>query len=162
MNSKKFAARQQQKNASLRLGYEILEPRHLLAVTLGPEPVSVYQAQPTAISKANLDVQFNSTTDATPGSDLIVNLATTIPVEQRNELLRDHLNMGQFDTLWLSSLQRDQLGTAHLNYQQFHRGFAVEGGEYTVHVEDRQVFRLSGNYVDIGTPTFSVKLTEST
>lgn len=160
MNSKKSVARRQLKNTSPSHGYDRLEPRHLLAVGVSPEPVSVYQSQPAEISKLGIDLQYNSMSDVTPGSDLISNLATTIPVEHRNELLREHLNMGEFDTLWLDRLNRDELGTAQLKYQQYHRGFAVEGGEYTVHVKDRQVYRLSGNYIDIGTPAFTARLNE--
>ncbi len=161
MKSKKSTARYNRKHVSLRLRYETLEPRHLLAVASGLEPGWVARTPPAATSKPALDIQLNSMTDVTPGSDLISNLAIKLPVEQRNELLREYLNMGPFDAMWLTSLRRDQLGTAQLKYQQHHHGFAVEGGEYTIHVKDREVFRLSGNYVDVGTPAFTAKLTEA-
>lgn len=159
MKSKKSVARYQRKFNTLRLGYDHLESRHLLAVAAGPE-LSGFQSTPLDTDQNDFDLQVQIKPDVTPESDLISNLAITIPVEQRDELLREHLQMGEHDSLELTSLNRDELGTSHFKYQQLYRGLAVEGGEYSVHVKDRQVYSLSGEYFDIGEPSIQANVSE--
>ena len=106
-------------------------------------------------------VQANTTYDVTPGSNLITNLGTTTPVEQRMELLREHLNMGPNDSLREISRDTDQLGFTHIKFRQFFSNVEVENGEYKVHVKDGEIVRLSGNYIDIETTQLSTKVSEA-
>lgn len=110
--------------------YQTLEPRKLLAADL------------QAVARIP---------DA---SSLIHQLSEPVPVEQRMDLLRDQLDLGPEDQFRLLQLQRDHLGQAHLKYQQYHRGIPVEGGVYTVHIQDRQVLRMSGDYIGIPAQKF--------
>ena len=171
MNPKKPSARRQSNRSLIGMEYDSLEPRQLLAVTFGPEPLPVFGPMPAPIfgpEPANSEIEFSkddlnidATLDYTPGSNLIQNLVTTIPMQERMEFLREELSMGKLDSLKLTSLKRDSLGYSHLKYQQFHRGIEVMGGEYTVHIKDQQVVSVSGKYLDIQTPEFFVKLTEN-
>lgn len=87
--------------------------------------------------------------------NLIFNLLDPISVEHRSEVLKTYLDLGEFDAMRATDHTRDHIGMAHIKYQQFHRGIEVEGATYTVHVRDREIVSLSGNYhlVDISAVT---------
>ncbi|MFK7767248.1 MAG: M4 family metallopeptidase [Mariniblastus sp.] len=222
------SSRRQSKQPSHN-AYEKLEPRHLLAVTVGPDtaipqyialpsysqqsyvvadqapievseaieariPISKYIALPSyyrslvaevmaaessSVGGSQLaqsddgqigdsetvqpeSVRTNSVYDVTPGSDLISNLGTTTPVEDRMELLREHLDLGKFDSYQRIDLDRDQIGFAHFKYQQYFNNIAVENGTYKVHSKDGEIVRLSGNFIDVETTQFTAKISEAT
>ena len=53
---------------------------------------------------------------------------------------RDQLGLGQADHLELVKEYRDALGIHHFKYQQYHHGFKVEGAEYLLHGNDKEMW----------------------
>lgn len=82
-------------------------------------------------------------------ADFLVNISDGTPVEDRISQLRDHLELDRNESLDLISLERDQLGFAHFKYQLHHNGVPVEHSVYTVHSQNGEIERLSGNYIEI-------------
>lgn len=119
--------------------YQNLEPRRLLAV----------------------DIATN--VDFTTNSDLIAVLSEPVPMQERFDVLKDHLGLQKHETFRLVSLKRDDQGFAHLKHQQYFNGVKVDGGEYTVHIRQREVVSVSGNYVamDGQTRKFSISHDEA-
>ncbi len=119
--------------------YQTLEPRQLLA----------------GLVNSSLATGIGGPTS------LYFELNEPAPVEQRMEILRSHLRLDHNEQLRLIDLDRDDLGFAHLKYQQFHNGIPVEGGVYKAHVFGGQLVGLSGDYKYVGDISTQAELTES-
>jgi Zn-dependent metalloprotease len=79
------------------------------------------------------------------GSRLIFKLDQAVAVKDRKDLLADHLNLGEFDSMRLLRLERDQIGMTHHVYEYFHKNVLVEGSRYSVHSKQGQIVSLSGD-----------------
>ncbi len=120
--------------------YQCLEPRNLLASLLNSSV-----AQPLAGPQS-----------------LVYDVNELTPVEARMDLLRAHLDLDANESLQLIRLERDQYGFAQFKYQQLYDGIPVQNGQYTVHVKDRQIVSLSGDFKNVGPISTTPVLTEAT
>ena len=69
-------------------------------------------------------------------SPLIINLQETPSTIDRHQLFRSYLNISGNDALVLQKKEKDQIGMEHEKYQQYYRGYRVEGATYTVHIKE--------------------------
>ncbi len=120
---KRSSSRQSQPSASNT--YELLEDRKLLAADLFAS-----------------DYQFDE------GSGLIRTLTDPVPMQERFDILNQVVDVAREDFFLLTSLNRDELGFAHLKHQQYHAGVPIEGATYTVHIKDQQVVSVSGAFLE--------------
>lgn len=130
--------KQLQRNALQNFAYQNLEPRNLLAGLLNSQV-----ANPVA----------------GPAS-LIYDVSDNVPVEERMNFLREHLSLQAGETMQMVELKRDDLGFARFRYQQMYNGISVENGSYSVHVKNRQIVALSGDYQRVGEISTSPEITE--
>ncbi|QEG23529.1 M4 family metallopeptidase [Mariniblastus fucicola] len=110
---------------SFSFSYEALEPRKLLAADLIAS-----------------EFQFSDDTG------MIRTLADPVPMQERFDVLRNVVDVQQEDYFLRTSLNRDQLGFAHLKHQQYRDGVPIEGATYTVHIKDKTVVSVSGAFLD--------------
>ncbi len=119
--------------------YEKLEPRKMLAGDLA-STVAIASSGP---------------------SSLVYTLENPVPVQQRMDLLRDHLGLGANEQLKQIDINRDAYGFAHVKYQQYFNGYEVLGGIYSAHVKDRQIVSLSGDYKNVVSLDSTAVISES-
>ena len=81
--------------------------------------------------------------------DLIQPIQGEVSVDQREEFLQIHFEMGQHDSLREISVIEDHLGFTHYKYQQLHHDTPVDGGVFTVHAREDRLLRISGDYVSV-------------
>lgn len=129
---------QTERNRHCDSDYGLLEPRQLLAGVL-----------------------FSTVAAPVDGpTSLVYHVPDSVPIEQRIELLRTHLEFGPNESLRLIDLSRDELGFAHFKYQQLYAGHPVETAVYTIHAKDGQIMTLSGDRVSIPNVAIAPQMTE--
>ncbi len=116
--------------------YAQLEPRQLLAGVLSSTVAAALDG-PTS---------------------LVYKVTEAVPVQQRIELLRSHLELGPNESLRLLDLNRDELGFAHFKYQQLYAGHPVETAVYSAHVKNGQIVTLSGDRVSLADVSITARL----
>ncbi|MDR2423196.1 MAG: hypothetical protein LBD59_00540 [Prevotellaceae bacterium] len=66
---------------------------------------------------------------------------------------------------WKISVKRkeikDENGYTHRFYQQYHKGFKVEGGEFGVHAVNENIEYVLGGFKDVGDVSVTVQLSEA-
>ncbi|MBL7809642.1 MAG: HYR domain-containing protein [Saprospiraceae bacterium] len=67
----------------------------------------------------------------------------------KQEVLRQNYLLGTGNELRLKESSTDKLGMTHDKYEQFYKGFKVDGATVTLHSKNEQVTLLSGNYQNI-------------
>jgi len=78
-----------------------------------------------------------------------VNENTDRKISNATNFLKTILNAKTEDEFRLISTLTDKIGISHKKYQQYYKGYKVEGAEYSVHGKDDIIEVINGNYQEV-------------
>ena len=77
------------------------------------------------------------------------NLTTKTDVLDSKDLLLQYLPNESKENFKLTKIEEDKIGFSHEKFQQYKNGIKVEHGIYTIHKKDKQVYSLTGDYIEV-------------
>lgn len=94
-------------------------------------------------------------------SPTFVTLEQSLPASQKQAAFEQHLQFTSNDELRSAQVFQDALGFTHEKFQQYYQGVKVEGGTYTLHMQNGNIKLMTGFFADINNVNTSPSLPES-
>lgn len=159
--------------------YDNLESRQLLAADVGQFPTldasndGVEVLNPTTLATEqnqslvgdqsienthSTDVSLLPTVNYIGTTDLLL-FDTPLSKADGITMLREHLGLGENESIKLQKFWSDAYGFEHAKYQQYFNGHRVQGSSYSVHMKDSMIVSVSGDRVAIENPVSDILLT---
>jgi len=86
---------------------------------------------------------------------IVFNKSSNYNLNQSKQILKEQLNLGQYDDFRKIKSENDKIGYTHQKNQQYYKGVKVEFGTYTLHSKKGVVESISGEFYQ----TNNVKIT---
>ncbi len=159
--------------------YNNLEPRQLLAADVGQFPTLVVAndmvevinpamltTQQEASVNNDYSVENYHTIDASTlptvnyvgTTDLLI-FDEPLSKADGITMLREHLGLGENESIKLQKSWSDAYGFEHAKYQQYFNGHRVQGSSYSIHMKDSMIVSVSGDRVALENPVYDISLT---
>ena len=171
-------AKRYRDKAGKNFDYNNLEPRQLLAADLGQfptvaaandmveliNPAMLTTQQDTSVNGdyadenyPTLDVSMLPTVNYIGTTDLLV-FDEPISKADGITMLREHLGLGENESIKLQKSWSDAYGFEHRKYQQYFNGHRVQGSSYSIHMKDSMIVSFSGDRVALENPVSDISL----